>query len=314
MLPAILQKSTLNGALHKGNYVWGGAMNLCWTELCQNINNGPLDLVLKDEHAVAMAKNFNKSPFSLKDLSKDCYYVKSGYGSATQDEINKKCREKFPKKTFDDLKYDLKPTDIISYAYFVKEVQYVTPFEKHMNFYFMGTNVKGFKASSNDQRNTVELLEYKNDDDFMVRLKLKQNNEELYLIMGSQDKLPQEICQLVTADHKIQALHSKDVFEMPVVELDVDRNYEELIGAPVKSGKLQGYFIAVMLEKIKFKIDEVGAKVENEAVMVMKRCAMIAPEKHRNLVFNKPFWVVMKQKGAHPYFVAQISNTEFMMK
>jgi|JI61114C2RNA_FD_contig_31_4746035_length_896_multi_4_in_0_out_0_2 hypothetical protein len=81
--------------------------------------------------------------------------------------------------------------------------------------------------------------------------------------MGSQASLPQDIVKLVLGDHKVQVLSSKDKFEMPVVDLDVERNYTELIGAPVKSGPLLGYFIAVMVEKIKFKIDEVGAKVEN---------------------------------------------------
>jgi hypothetical protein len=78
MLPNIIAKSNLNGALHTDNYVWGGAMNLCWTELCTNINKGPLDLALNDEYAIHMTKNFNNSPFSLKDLTEDCYYVKSG--------------------------------------------------------------------------------------------------------------------------------------------------------------------------------------------------------------------------------------------
>lgn len=31
MIPNVLLKSKLNGSLHQGNYVWGGAMNLCWT-------------------------------------------------------------------------------------------------------------------------------------------------------------------------------------------------------------------------------------------------------------------------------------------
>ena len=80
MIEKILLKSTLNGNLHKGNYVWGGAMNLCWTELCNSVNKGPLDLEIKDELAIKMADNFNHSAFTLKDLSEDSYYVKSGYG------------------------------------------------------------------------------------------------------------------------------------------------------------------------------------------------------------------------------------------
>jgi hypothetical protein len=39
-------KSTLNGSSHQGNFIWGGAMNLAWSELCHSINNGPLNLSL----------------------------------------------------------------------------------------------------------------------------------------------------------------------------------------------------------------------------------------------------------------------------
>ena len=133
--------------------------------------------MLKDELAVKIASNFNNTQFTLKDLTEDSYYVKSGYGPQTQTQINVECKKKFPNKTFSDLKYNLNATDIISYAYFVKEVQYLTPFETKPSFHFMGKPVRGFKASSNDHRKNVELLEYSSDDDFMVRLKLKQPNE-----------------------------------------------------------------------------------------------------------------------------------------
>jgi hypothetical protein len=66
-----------------------------------------------------------------------------------------------------------------------------------------------------------------------------------------------------------------------------------------------------MLENIKFKIDEVGAKVENEAVIKML-CKSVSRETHKRLIFDKPFWVVMRQKGSHPYFLTQINNRDVM--
>ena len=48
---------------------------------------------------------------------------------------------------------------------------------------------------------------------------------------------------------------------MPVVELDVKREYSEIVGAPILNEKFNKHFIAAMFEGIKFKIDEVGAKV-----------------------------------------------------
>jgi hypothetical protein len=50
---------------------------------------------------------------------------------------------------------------------------------------------------------------------------------------------------------------------MPVVDLDVTRNYREFIDRTITNGNLKDYIISIMVDKIKFKIDEVGAKVEN---------------------------------------------------
>jgi hypothetical protein len=38
----------------------------------------------------------------------------------------------------------------------------------------------------------------------------------------------------------------------------------------------------------------------------------ITPPNVKNLILNKPFWVVMKQKGTKPYFITQINNAAFM--
>ncbi len=99
----------------------------------------------------------------------------------------------------------LQPKDIISYAYFVKEVQYLSPFEKKETFYFQANGnsvaVKGFKSNTDAQRKNVQILEYKSDSDFALRLRLKQKDEELYLVMGSTKMLPEQVASLVTANH-----------------------------------------------------------------------------------------------------------------
>jgi hypothetical protein len=126
-----------------------------------------------------MIANFKNSPFSTKDLDPESYYVKSGYGQTTLDIINTEVKKKFPAKTFPPLTYKLDPTDIISYAYFLKQVQYLVPFAIAEHFYFQPSQaqVRGFKASNHEQRQNVEIVEYKSDEQFTVRLKLKQPNE-----------------------------------------------------------------------------------------------------------------------------------------
>jgi hypothetical protein len=108
----------------KGNYVWGGAMNLAWNELTNNIVKEPIRLKTDDKAALTTLAELNAPVITIKDLDAASYYVKSGFGPATQDLINQECRKKFPSKTFADLSYNLRETDIISYAYFLKQIEY----------------------------------------------------------------------------------------------------------------------------------------------------------------------------------------------
>jgi hypothetical protein len=57
-------------------------------------------------------------------------------------------------------------------------------------------------------------------------------------------------------------MDEKDYFAMPVVDLDVTRIYREFTDCSITNGNLKDYIISIMVEKIKLKIDEVGAKVE----------------------------------------------------
>jgi hypothetical protein len=207
ILPPSSTSSTIGstGSLHQGNYVWGGAMNLAWNELVDSFNNRqPLNLSVNNDLGRREAASFNSRPFTTNDLSSDSYYVKSGYGQSTVNQINQEVRQKFPQKSFSDLAVQLGSRDIISYAYFIKEVQYVNPFDKQASgFYFttksgQPTQVQAFKANTVEQRNNIEIVNYRNDDDFILKFKLKQPNDELYVIKGNSNRQPQEIAQLVS--------------------------------------------------------------------------------------------------------------------
>lgn len=50
----MLLKSTLNGAFHKGNFIWGGAMNICWNSLQNDIIKDKLKLGVKEDLATRM--------------------------------------------------------------------------------------------------------------------------------------------------------------------------------------------------------------------------------------------------------------------
>jgi serine protease inhibitor len=76
------------------------------------------------------------------------------------------------------------------------------------------------------------------------------------------------------------------------------------------------YEIAKMYENIRFDMDEKGARVENEAVVVLRE-TMAAPSKmkYKSMIVDKPYWVVMKRYDSdNPYFILGVKNTEMMKK
>jgi hypothetical protein len=116
------------------------------------------------------------------DLDERSYCIKSGYGQKTADLINQESRAKFPDKSFDDLKLNLAPTDIIAYAYFLKKVEYLTQF-KEKDVSFLKERVKGFYANGISKEN-IRILKYWDDNKFINGLRLKDDGDELILAKG----------------------------------------------------------------------------------------------------------------------------------
>jgi hypothetical protein len=110
-------------------------MNFAWNDLKENILKENVILDTEDKKALELTEKLNNSIITKNVLDSESYYIKSGYGQKTVDLINKESKQKFPKKSFKDLKLNLNDEDIISYAYFYKEVEYKEPFdEKTVSF------------------------------------------------------------------------------------------------------------------------------------------------------------------------------------
>jgi len=318
------------------NYVWWAAMNFAWNELKENILKEDVILDTKDKKALDLAKNLNKSIITKKILDEASYYVKSGYGQKTVDLINKESKEKFPQKSFWDLQITLKDKDIISYAYFYKKVEYKEPFDK-TNIYFKWEYYKWFEAWNDKQRENVKILNYENDDKFIVKLNLKDNSDELILVKWYDMQSPNEAIKVINEYNKdnLKSLVYNDTyhdfFQAPNIKLDYHRDYEVMIKKRllnkvlVEQCKKDGlpdncYEIAAMFENIKFDMDNKWAKVENEAVIIVAEKSMVMltekPKyKERNFYLDKDYWIIMKrQKSNIPYFVLWVKNWNLMKK
>jgi hypothetical protein len=301
------------GSDYKGNYIWGGAMNLAWNELNESILKEKLKLNTKNAVALDMVEKLNHPIFTKNDLDKESYYIKSGYGQETVDIINKESKKKFPDKSFEDLNLQLGQTDIISYAYFLKKVEYLTAFEK-ANLLFEGKKVKGFQTKNKEQSENIKIITYENDDKFIISLQLKGKGDQLILAKGYDMNTPENVLSEMkkTGQGSLQNMGFHDFFAAPELHLNYNRTYQELLDISLANKGFESYRISSMFENIRFDMDEKGARVENEAVITLSKS--IAFDK-RNFILNKPYWVIMQRKeSSNPYFILGVRNVEFMEK
>ncbi|MEK7618951.1 MAG: hypothetical protein AAB416_01760 [Patescibacteria group bacterium] len=315
---SVRSSSTVNvstGSLYQGNTVYGAAMNLAWNDLSETIVHGTIDLSVKNPRAQKLADTFNSAPFTKHDLDAASYYIKSGYGQSTVDTINRESRQKFPDKSFGDLTVNLSDRDIIAYAYFLKKVEYPVEFSEDEVF-FMNESVKGFRAKNEQERSNVGIVSYRDEDHFLLKLILKDNADELYLGKGYDMSDPDAVIRTIHQSRDaLESMGEDDRFQMPKLHLDHERTYDDLVGSILKNQGFEDKEIQAMLEKIKFDLDHKGVRVENEASMMVGTTSVQPIQRHKNLIFDKPFWVVMKRASSErPYFVLGVNNTAVMVK
>jgi hypothetical protein len=65
------------------------------------------------------------------------------------------------------------------------------------------------------------------------------------------------------------------------------------------------------LQKIDFRLDRSGATIESSSILVAAKSA----EPRSSFIFNRPFLIVMKKRGAqNPFFVMWVDNAELLCK
>jgi hypothetical protein len=308
------------GSNYKGNFVWCGAMNLAWNELNENILKEKLKLNSQDKTALEMVEKLNNPTFSKTDLDENSYYIKSGFGQNTVNAINKESKVKFPNKSFEDLKIELEDDGLVSYAYFNKTVAYLYEFQK-TDVTFKGKKVKGFAYNPKvtDQLYNIEVVDYTSDEKFILKLKIKDDSDQLILAKGYAMDNPDTVIKMVNTSNPEDylSLDERDQFEAPKLNLNFHREYKELMNKYLKNKGFEDSYFSQMFENIKFNMDEKGAKVEAEAVIAMGTGSSGSSSKfiQRNFMLNKPFWVILQRTGSQkPYFILGINNTELMEK
>ncbi|AFM03745.1 hypothetical protein Fleli_1313 [Bernardetia litoralis DSM 6794] len=213
------------------------------------------------------------------------------------------------------------------------------PFEFELHSFdneliFEGKKVSSFGVFGEDKEaeKAIKILQYENDDEFILKLKSKDKLHEIILFKTQESfesfaQMNEKVQEKIdaTSDEKYEEetawkfhLSDKDEIVIPKFNFNIENNFTTIEGNTVRSiFPRQDYIIETAWQRTAFVMDEKGAKIESKAKVVMKSMAVLKPEvKHpKKMRFDKPFFVLLKKvDSTTPYFTIFVNNAELMVK
>jgi hypothetical protein len=338
-LKATIVTAQLKEPMTRGkNILWCNTFQLAWNELCAYFGE---DVRLKDEPP--MVPVLNEKLSTKGDIDEASYVAMAGIVKDNIiEKIKKALEEKFKGQASPKLLPDPKslgPTDIVAYAYLFKNLEFAVPFEDiegGLNFgesKVSAFGVKEYSGANEEMGRQVLILDYADKNDFVVEIRLESQSRDIGLAFGMDStaggatelpgdrlilaKVQAEKTLLETidgvlkrvADRKPGRMGDHDCLKVPKMNFDLKRSYQEIIGKNLVNRKGAGYLIAEALQSVRFKLDEKGAMLKSEALILAKNGHMPL-----EMVFDKPFLVIMaKDRRRVPYFALWVDNPELLV-
>ena len=315
------------------NVLWCSTFQLVWNEACRQAGG---DIHMANEPAIVPI--LNKKNASQDDVDPaSCLVVSGRLEAGIAGKIRKELAEKFQGQADPDLlnsvERELSGQGYAQYAYLFRNLPFQYRFEALQSplRFLGGSSVTPFgihyQPSDKDDRHRAEqirVLDYKSDDDFIVSLQPKDAKERVILSKIAPADTLQKTVDAVRSRIRAsglkpeqQVLRADESLVVPMLNIDVRQSYDELCGKIITTpGPLDGAYIALALQGIRFRLDEEGAMLKSEALMVEKAAEEKAPaqwERPRELLFDKPFLILLERRDAQrPYFALWVGNAELL--
>ncbi|MDD3151110.1 MAG: hypothetical protein PHV68_09820 [Candidatus Gastranaerophilales bacterium] len=295
------------------NLIYCSTFQLAWDALCDDIIKAPLVLAGNPE----IQQILNKRLTGKKDIANDAYIAMAGFNkNGIIEKINQYLLKQFNNKKGCGITL-YNPDDILAYSYLFKHLEFKYKFEDLTDtpiFFNNETKVQtfGIKKFSDEIAKQVKILDYINDDNFILQIESKSKNDEIILA-----KIQPKETLLKTVDYVFEQvknknpinLKSNDILKIPKFDFDILKKYSEIANRDIKNINFNNYYISEAIQVIKFKLNEKGVVLESYAGMV----GIVSIGKR--LIFDKPFLFCLKEKnGKYPYFVMWVDNAELMLK
>ena len=105
-----------------------------------------------------------------------------------------------------------------------------------------------------------------------------------------------------------KALTKNDTLQIPNIDFNVKKEYEELENNTFKFSNGEEYKIDKALQTIQFSLDKKGGKIRSEAGMMVNKSSLLQ-DNPREFLVNDTFCIFLKEKNKElPYFASKISD------
>jgi len=316
----------LNHPITSGkNLIWCATMPLVWNGL-MDLAGGEIHLAEGDPPIVT---ELNRKTVTKSDLDDSSFVALVGLTPGILNVIPKALAIKFKGQASPEVLHqiptDLPPKSAVAYSYLFKNLEFEHHFEKlHQGTHFAGTTVRGFGFGTTRSKDLAKaagqvlIHDYRGKNDFVVEIATQSTGDRLLLAKVHPDPTLSETVHNVQSradtSHGIQP-EAETRLKVPILNFRLTKDYDELLQKHIQcpNKTLNGQFFVMVRQLVQFKFNEEGAKLKSEAVAVTKSAILVGHESPQ-LIFDKPFLILMERKGAaNPYFALWVDNPELLV-
>ncbi len=313
-----------------------------WSDLPEVTPLGDLkqtDFVITLENPISENKNVIYAPAFLYAWDKVKEELKSPIIADTSNSLDFTFLNKssLHENSLTDTEYSA-TADIIDGAIFAKAFFNKTlPFETKLQvldepIHFDTTYVSAFGMYYYDEEaiKFSQILYYKDDEHFVLRLIPKDKQHEIILAKGLDRfhnlsdaiKLTND---LIAEGKKEQTnnkllwkyqIVSEDIFAVPAIKFNIETQYKNLVGQKFFTKDNKPHSVEEAYQRTGFILNENGAVVESEAVAAVDSASAEPIITHpKKMFFDKPFLIIIKRVDKpNPYFVMKVVNAELLTR
>jgi hypothetical protein len=222
---------------------------------------------------------------------------------------------------------------IIAKAFFNKTLPFETNLQvldDPINFDTTKVSAFGMYSYNEDAIKFTQILYYKDDNNFILKLIPKDKQHEIILVKGLEKyqtlkdaiKLTNDLVaqgKQEQTDNKLlwkyQIVH-EDEFAIPVIKFNIATNYKNIEGQGFSTADNKKHSVEVAYQRTGFIFNENGAVVESEAVAAVDSASAEPIITHpKKMIFDRPFLIIIKRADkTNPYFVMKVANAELLTR